>query len=69
ASVLTLAYFLVLERNIFFVKIETPLEDKRGAPLGIKFSEILLTAITVGVGLGFPFVFNTWILPIKEMLR
>lgn len=60
AGVLTLAYFLVLERNVFFMKIETELEDKTGVSLGIKFSEILLAVLTVVCGVGAGFIINTW---------
>lgn len=69
ASVLTLAYFLFMERNVFFIKSETSLKDKGGIPFSLKFCEILLAAITVGVGLGFPFIFSSPILQLKGFLH
>lgn len=69
ASVLTLAYFLFMERNVFFIKTAVAPEDKGGIPFGLKFSEVLLAAITIGVGLGFPFIFNSQILQLKGFLH
>jgi multicomponent Na+:H+ antiporter subunit D len=63
-SVLTLAYFLFMERNVFFIKTETVEEDKGGVPFNLKFCEVLLAAIIIGVGLGFPFILNSPILQI-----
>jgi len=56
ASILTLAYFLLLQRRIFFGK---PSEDSEGikeANVGISASALLLSLIIVAFGLGFPFV-------------
>jgi len=60
SSVLTLAYFLVLERNVFFIKIETPLEDKTGVPFAMKFCEVLLAALTIAAGIGVGYILNNW---------
>jgi multicomponent Na+:H+ antiporter subunit D len=69
ASVLTLAYFLYLERKVFFVRPESTAGRILEAPSGIIISEIVLSIIVVGVGLSFPFVLNTWILPLKDILH
>ncbi len=55
-GVLTLAYFLFLERNVFFMRTEMALESNEGVPLSIKFCEVLLAVITIIVGIGFPFI-------------
>jgi len=64
-GVLTLAYFLFLERNVFFMRTDMTLESKGGVPLSIKLCEVLLAAITIAVGLGFPFILKilhyTWL--------
>lgn len=65
ASVLTLAYFLAMERNVFFIKTEAPGIDKGGVPFSLKFCEVLLAAIIIGVGLGLPFILNSQVLPLK----
>ncbi|MFA6130306.1 MAG: proton-conducting transporter membrane subunit [Candidatus Omnitrophota bacterium] len=69
ASVLTLAYFLFMERNVFFIKTEAAPGDKGGVPFSLKFCEILLAAITIGVGLGFPFILNSQIFQLKGFLH
>lgn len=63
-GVLTLAYFLFLERNVFFMRADLAMESKEAVPLSIKLCEVLLAVITVAVGLGFPFILKilhtTW---------
>ncbi len=68
ASALTLAYFLSLERKVFFGKDEKPSVEIPKATFGISFCEVLLTVITIGAGLGFAFIINTYLLPLKEIL-
>jgi proton-translocating NADH-quinone oxidoreductase chain N len=63
-GVLTLAYFLFLERNIFFMRSETVLENKETVPLSLRLCEVMLAAITIAVGLAFPLILkitgHTW---------
>lgn len=68
-SILTLAYFLSLERKVFFIKSDMVLKDEGPAPYGLIFSEVLLAGITIGVGLVFPFIFSTWLLPLKDIIH
>ena len=56
ASVLTLAYFLILQRKVFFGKIAEGLENIKEANFGLSFPAILLAAISVLLGLVFPFI-------------
>jgi proton-translocating NADH-quinone oxidoreductase chain N len=58
ASVLTLAYFLILQRKVFFGNISAELENTKEANIGITTSAIILAIITVLVGIGFPFVLS-----------
>jgi proton-translocating NADH-quinone oxidoreductase chain N len=69
ASVITLAYFLSLERMVFFGRVEAAPAGVAKAPFGITFSEILLTTITIAAGLGFVFILNMWLLPLKEIVH
>jgi len=62
ASVLTLAYFLFMERSVFFIKTDSSLAEKTSVPFGLKFCEILLASITVGLGIATPFIFNDQII-------
>jgi multicomponent Na+:H+ antiporter subunit D len=56
ASILTLAYFLILQRKVFFGKPSADIENIKEANIGISFSALLLAAIIIAVGIGFPFV-------------
>lgn len=56
SSILTLAYFLILQRKVFFGKVAHGLEKVEESRGGIAWSEIILSAITVGMGVFFPFV-------------
>jgi multicomponent Na+:H+ antiporter subunit D len=58
-GIMTLAYFLSLERSVFFMRAEMSLENRGEIPLSIKLCEIMLASITIGVGLGFPFILKT----------
>ncbi len=54
-SLLTLAYFLSLQRRVFFGKILPEWEAVREAGPGLLVPVIALAAITIAVGVGFPF--------------
>lgn len=56
ASLFTAAYFLKLQRNVFFGPVEEKLAEVKEASRGIRATEIILTAITVLAGLLFPAV-------------
>lgn len=55
-SVLTLAYLLLIQRRVFFGKTPAELQSVKEAPGGLKLAQLLLGAITVGVGVAVPFV-------------
>ncbi len=67
-SVLTAAYLITMQRKAFFGNIAPGLERTKEAPLAICVASIILAAVTVGVGVFFPFVFNNFIMPVKEIL-
>lgn len=56
ASILTLGYFLILQRKVFFGKLAAGLENIKEANFGLSFPAILLAAITIILGLAFPFI-------------
>jgi len=56
ASVLTLAYFLLLQRKVFFGKTVPEVENVGESNGGIIGAELLLSAVTLVMGLLFPFV-------------
>jgi proton-translocating NADH-quinone oxidoreductase chain N len=58
ASILTLAYFLILQRKVFFGKPSEEFENIKEANIGYKSTALILAIITILVGVGFPFVLN-----------
>jgi len=69
ASVLTLAYFLSMQRRVFFGKLQEGLENLTEARLGLILPAIILAVVTVGVGLAFPIVLDKLILPVQNILK
>jgi multicomponent Na+:H+ antiporter subunit D len=58
ASLLTLGYFLVLQRKVFFGELAAGLENVKEACAGIKIAEIVLSVVIIAVGVAFPFVYQ-----------
>lgn len=56
ASVLTLAYMLVMQRRIFFGTATDASAAVTETRFALVFSEVLLAAITVGIGIAIPFM-------------
>jgi multicomponent Na+:H+ antiporter subunit D len=55
ASLVTLAYFLSLQRRVFFGKREEKWANAREAAPGLLLPAVALALITVALGVGFPF--------------
>jgi multicomponent Na+:H+ antiporter subunit D len=55
-SLVTLAYFLSMQRRVFFGRIKDEYADIKEAGFGLVFPALILSVITVGVGLIFPFL-------------
>lgn len=68
ASLVTLGYFLSLQRRVFFGKLAEGFENLKEADFGIIFPAIVLAVITVMVGVLFPLVVNSIILPVVRIL-
>jgi multicomponent Na+:H+ antiporter subunit D len=68
AGVITLAYLLVMQRRAFFGKLAKENEHVEEARPGISTASIMLAAVLVGAGIFFPFVFNTFIAPLQELI-
>ena len=67
-SVVTLAYLLSLQRNVFFGKLREGLEGIREVSPACYWPEIILAVITVGVGIFFPLFYNKLLLPINSLI-
>jgi len=68
ASVLTLWYYLLIQRKAFFGKLEERWKEVREAPLWMSVSTVLLSLLIIAVGLVFAFVVRTWIEPAAGVL-
>lgn len=68
-SIVTLAYFLSMQRRVFFGKLRPGLENVSEAEFGLVLPQVILAAIVVGVGIFFPMVLNKFILPAANILR
>ncbi len=58
ASILTLAYFLILQRKVFFGKPSEEFANIKEANKGYTSTALLLAIIIILVGVGFPFVLS-----------
>jgi proton-translocating NADH-quinone oxidoreductase chain N len=67
ASLLTMVYFLLFQRQAFFGKPAPRAAPVKEAPFCMTAPAILLAAITLGVGIFFPLTFDTIILPIAGL--
>jgi multicomponent Na+:H+ antiporter subunit D len=69
ASILTLAYLLLMQRKVFFGILGEGLQNVREAGFGIVLPASVLAAITVIVGVFFPLMFNSILMPISSFLK
>ena len=68
ASVVTLAYLLRMQRRVFFGPLAETLGQVREANRWALAPALLLAAITVGLGLAAPWLFETFLLPVESIL-
>lgn len=69
ASVLTLAYFLSMNRRVFFGELVEGVADCTEAPLGLLVVAIVLACVIVCSGLFFPLLFHFGFTPVIEVFR
>ena len=67
-SLMTLAYFLSMQRRVFFGKLAAGLEEIREANFWALVPAIILAIITLVIGLTFPWLFNTFLVPLESLL-
>ncbi|MDD2706509.1 MAG: proton-conducting transporter membrane subunit [Verrucomicrobiae bacterium] len=66
ASLLTLAYFLSMQRRVFFGKLREGLEGVKEAGWYVLVPTLALTLITMGVGVLIPWMFGSFVLPMEK---
>ncbi len=68
ASVLTLWYYLLIQRKAFFGKLDERWKDIKEAPFWMLASNVILALLCLGVGLFFALMIKTWIQPAADAL-
>lgn len=64
-SLITLAYFLSMQRRVFFGKPK--MSGIKEASIGLILPAIILAIITLGIGIFFPYFVNTIIVPVSSL--
>ena len=67
-SVITLWYYLVLQRNAFFGKLNENWKAVKEAPFWMSASTVLLALLCIATGLLFPLVIKSWLQPATDIL-
>lgn len=68
ASLITLAYFLSMQRRVFFGQLARGLENLKEAGPWVLVTVTVLALITVGIGIFMPWIFQTFLLPVRSIL-
>jgi len=68
ASVLTLWYYLLIQRKAFFGKIEERWKDIHEAPFWMTAATVILALLCIGVGIFFAAVLKSWVQPAADVL-
>lgn len=68
ASILTLWYYLLIQRKAFFGKISEKWLQIKEAPFWMSAANVILALICIFVGIFFTPIFKTWISPAAEAL-
>ena len=67
-SLMTAAYFLSMQRRVFFGKLKAGLEGVKEANMWALIPSIMLAAITLVLGVTLPWLFKTFLVSIERML-
>jgi multicomponent Na+:H+ antiporter subunit D len=67
-SVVTLWYYLVLQRYAFFGKLNDSWKAVKEAPFWMSAATVLLALLCIVTGLVFPFVIHSWLQPAADVL-
>lgn len=68
ASVLTLWYYLLIQRKAFFGKLNERWKDVKEAPFWMLASNVILALLCIGIGIFFSLTIKTWIRPAADAL-
>jgi multicomponent Na+:H+ antiporter subunit D len=68
ASVLTLAYLLIIQRRVFFGKLADQLSGVKEAGFGVGLAAVSLALLNIAGGLCFPLFFEKFFMPLRAIL-
>ena len=68
ASVLTLWYYLLIQRKAFFGKLNERWKDVKEAPFWMTASTVILALLSIVVGILFSSIMKSWIQPASDVL-
>ncbi len=68
ASILTLWYYLVMQRKAFFGQLNERWAAVKEAPFWMSFSTVILALVALGVGIWFSPILNAWVKPAADVL-
>ena len=68
ASVLTLWYYLLIQRQAFFGKLNERWKDVKEAPFWMTASTVILALLSIGIGLFFSAMIKSWVQPASDVL-
>ena len=68
ASVMTLWYYLLIQRRTFFGKLNEIWKDVKEAPFWMTASTLLLGIVCIVAGILFPVIIKTWLKPAADIL-
>jgi multicomponent Na+:H+ antiporter subunit D len=68
ASVLTLWYYLLIQRRAFFGCLNDRWREVREAPFWMTLSTVILSLICIAVGIFFSLTIKSWIAPARDAL-
>jgi multicomponent Na+:H+ antiporter subunit D len=68
ASVVTLWYYLVIQRKAFFGKLDEKWKAVKEAPFWMTAATVILALLVIGTGIFFSAIFKTWIQPASDAL-
>lgn len=67
-SVVTLWYYLIIQRRAFFGKLNEAWKDVKEAPFWMSASTVILALLCVGIGIFFAATIETWLKPATDVL-
>jgi multicomponent Na+:H+ antiporter subunit D len=68
ASVVTLWYYLVIQRKAFFGRLDEKWKAVKEAPFWMTAATVILALLVIGTGIFFSLVVKTWIQPASDAL-